>query len=135
MTPEAGGQETGTERLRLGRAVAVGVLSAAVLLVVAVGGLIWWETEGTWNQTPVLVISQSGEHLEYWLSVGCDIGEARASVLESNDLVLVSVKISGEASNDSCAHLVVVTLNEPLGDRQVIDRSTGHSVQVRDWDE
>jgi len=116
----------------VGRSVAIGIALGAVLLVAVVAGMRWWETTGRWSSTPIDSISQSGDDDGYELYIGCGVGEARASVLEFDDRVMVSTEITGSVSQDTCATILHMTLVEPIGDRIVIDRTTGDAVKVID---
>ncbi len=53
MIAQLGEQESQTEQWGLGRSLAVAGVAVIVLFSSAVGGLFWWELEGTWNFTPV----------------------------------------------------------------------------------
>ncbi len=120
------------KRLSLGRSVAIGVVLGAVLLIAVVVGVHWWETTGRWSSTPIQSINQSGDDGEYELTIGCEVGDARASVLEFDDRVMVSVEITGSASQLTCATILYVTLADPIGDRSVIDEATGDDIKALD---
>jgi len=119
------------ERSGLGRPVALGIVLGAVLLVAVVAWMRWWDTTGRWSPTPIQSITQTSD-VDYDLIVGCSAGDARASALEFDDRVIVSVEITGSVSQNTCARVLHVTLVEPIGDRTVIDEATGKTVEVLD---
>ncbi len=132
MAVQLGVQESATERWGLGRSLTVAGVAVIALFMSAVGGLFWWELEGTWNSTPVSRISEVGEDLKHALSVQCHTGEIRASAMESDAMIVVSAEISGGERTEDCAGGVLVRLSEPIGDRLVIDWATGKAVPTSD---
>ncbi len=133
MASEQRGQEMLTGRWGNFRTLAVGIMAGVVLLIAALGAFVWWQVHGTWHSTPVISMSPTNEALEYDIWIGCyRHGEVRSSVPEDDKAVLVTVEINGEVDKGlMCAGLVRVTLNEPLGDREVFDGATGDSVPTR----
>ena len=51
-------------------------------------------------------------------------------VVESPDEVAISLTTTSDPDGDACASSQAVTLQEPLGDRAVVDISTGDEVEV-----
>ena len=72
-------------------------------------------------------LTPDGRSLSFSLSV-CN-ADQDVDVREDEDVVAVSIRSSRGDGND-CADGVVVELDAPLGDRTVIDASTGDEVTV-----
>jgi hypothetical protein len=62
------------------------------------------------------------------LSVESCNASPRAHVDEHDDRVVVTVTADDRDDMDDCADGVVVELDEPLGDRELVDGSTGDAV-------
>lgn len=55
----------------------------------------------------------------------CNAGENTVRVSEARDEVVVTAKTDGPVGGDDCSDGVTVPLDDPLGDRQLVDGSTG----------
>ena len=60
--------------------------------------------------------------------------EASGSGQRTSDEAAREMRWSNESVGDSCADGVTVTLEDPLGDRIVIDAATEDVVEVKPWD-
>lgn len=60
----------------------------------------------------------------------CNAETNRATVTETEREVVVSVTTDDLVLDDMCADGLVVDLEEPLGDRQLVDGTTGEAVSV-----
>ncbi len=110
--------------------VAIGTVLGVFLLLLSVGGWIWWETEGAWDRVAVLAVEDGGDDRSFILLVGCFPGEIRGSASEHGDQVVVSVEVREERSENDCMTGARVTLDEPLNDRSLIDGTTGEPVPM-----
>jgi hypothetical protein len=57
-------------------------------------------------------------------------GSNEAKTTEQPDQVRVDVRTDDAPGGDDCSDVLTIQLKEPLGDRPVIDGSTGRSVEV-----
>jgi hypothetical protein len=57
-------------------------------------------------------------------------GSNEAKTTERPDQVRVDVRTDDAPGGDDCSDVITIQLNEPLGDRPVIDGSTGRSVEL-----
>jgi hypothetical protein len=65
------------------------------------------------------------------LSLGaCRSSVEDTSVTESRDEVRVEVTVTGGDNQLRCSDLVTVSLEQPLGDRKVVDESNGATVSI-----
>lgn len=65
------------------------------------------------------------------LTIGaCNPVRTQTEVTETTDEVRVLVTVTDPAENEDCSAGVNVHLDEPLGDRTVLDASTGETVNV-----
>ncbi len=103
------------------------VLAPVVLaLVVAACGLLADKAviDGAW-------VSDDGMRLEL-IVLTCG-ARHDPEVAATADEVRITVWYSNESVGDSCADGVTITLEDPLGDRIVIDSATGDVVAVKPW--
>jgi hypothetical protein len=77
----------------------------------------------------VMDASVSSDGRELMLSVDSCNADLSAEVAESPSQVVVTVTVRNDTSDD-CADVIVVTLDEPLGERQLLN-VTGAVVPVR----
>jgi hypothetical protein len=61
----------------------------------------------------------------------CNANDNRTETAEERDTVTVAVTTDDPPGGDDCADGVVVELAGPLGDRALVDGSTGDQVKVR----
>lgn len=81
-----------------------------------------------WNRRVMAVRAVAHEGRTIWPSVaGCN-GNPRAEVDESTTQVAVHVR--GGTTNNDCCEIVCVRLEEPLGERAVLDVTTREPVPV-----
>ncbi len=57
-------------------------------------------------------------------------GSNEAKTTERSDQVRVKVRTDDAPGGDDCSDVVTIQLKEPLGDRPLIDDSTGRAVEV-----
>ena len=106
-------------------------LAAALALVAATAffGIRWWTDR--WHEAPITgpravhVVSDDGRLLQ--LNAGRCNAELRLTVEETATQVRVLVE-ERHGTMDDCGNSVMVGLYSPLGDREVVDRSTGSVV-------
>lgn len=92
---------------------------AATLLVAGCG-------DDSWKAQPISRAEAEGNRL----IVGAHCyPDARASATESEDTVEVMFEVSGDRMGD-CYGVAAAELERPLGDRQVVDASSGERVPV-----
>ena len=60
----------------------------------------------------------------------CDADDNRADAALSKTEVVITVTTDDPVGGDDCADVLTVDLTEPLGDRAVVDRSTGEEVTI-----
>jgi hypothetical protein len=60
----------------------------------------------------------------------CDAGEYTVRVSEADDEVVVTVRADALVTGDLCSDGATVPLDEPLGDRELVDGSTEEPIQV-----
>ncbi len=114
--------------MSLARSVTVGIVSGVALLAAIVTGWVWWDRVGAWQAHPVVLVEDGGDDLSFVLYVGCFDGESRASASENDERVLVMVEVRGGLNDNDCLGGAGVTLDAPLGDRVLIDRTTGDTI-------
>jgi uncharacterized lipoprotein NlpE involved in copper resistance len=61
----------------------------------------------------------------------CNADDNRTETTENGDTVTIAVTTDDPPGGDDCADGVTVELADPLGDRALIDASTGEQVEVR----
>ena len=108
--------------------VGLTALGLGAVLVVAITTILWASRSGgDWDAR---IIDSFGplddNHLAYEVGTHCH-PEARASLTEGADRVVITFETRGELMGD-CADGIEITLDEPLGDRIVIDATTGSVV-------
>ena len=64
------------------------------------------------------------------LSIDACNGSNTAETTERSDQVRVKVRTDEARGGDDCSDVVTIQLKEPLGDRPLIDGSTGREVEV-----
>jgi hypothetical protein len=86
--------------------------------------------------SPVRVIGADdlgGGMLRVWLNT-CNASGHRVSVAEGDAQVVITVRVPDPPADDeivdSCSDGVTVELDEPLGDRRLVDGSEASAVQV-----
>lgn len=102
--------------------------SIGVLLVLVFGPITYirsWIDDQVYDAT---IVSAT----ELRLSVGSCGLERRVQVSEHDDTVEVLVQHRRTSNENDCIEQVTARLSTPLGDRRVIDSSTGESVAVCD---
>ena len=80
----------------------------------------------------IMEASVSSDGRELMLTVDSCNADLSAKVAESPSRVTVTVTVRND-TNDDCADVIVVNLDEPLGERQLLN-ATGAVVPVRDAD-
>lgn len=60
----------------------------------------------------------------------CNAGENAVRVSEASDEVVVTAETNGPVAGDDCSDGVTGPLDDPLGDRQLVDGSTGEPIPV-----
>lgn len=60
----------------------------------------------------------------------CNAGENTVQVSESDGEVLVTARTDGPVAGDECSDGIAVPLNDPLGDRELVDGTTGEPIKV-----
>lgn len=107
------------------RAAWVGV--AIVLVVLAVLAVRWWSAGDRVRIIDAVVIGD-GSRLEISVA-SCSASGLRATVAERPDRITVDVrKQRTTGGGDACADGVTIDLEEPLGDRVLVDDRTGEPV-------
>ncbi|MQA32646.1 hypothetical protein GCU49_03565 [Modestobacter roseus] len=76
---------------------------------------------------PIVGWSTDGDVLQVWLPT-CN-GDPETEVLHADDRVTVTVVATKRDPSDACQDSVTVLLDEPLGDRTVVDGSTGREAE------
>lgn len=100
----------------------MGIRLALVVVAVTAAGC----QGDDWETQPVGQVEVDGARLI--VGVHCH-PDARATATESNDTIEVTFEVSGDYMGD-CYDVATVELERPLGDRQVLDASTGEPVLV-----
>jgi hypothetical protein len=103
-------------------AVGVAVLLAAILVLLACGGR---------RDAKIVDAVLEGERTLVLGIDACNADENRVSTTEDPETVRVSVTTDDAPGGDDCADGVTVELAAPLGDRELIDETTGEPVAVR----
>jgi hypothetical protein len=83
------------------------------------------------------ILEASGEPDSRKLILGiasCTAEAVTTDIEEVDESVRILVQTDGGDEGPDCGDLVTVTLDEPLGSRDVVDLSTGDVVQVRSFD-
>jgi hypothetical protein len=91
---------------------------AAALVVIGCGGT---------RDAEIIDATLSADELTLGLTVGACNGDNRATVIEDSDNVRVRVETS-DPSGDECADGLEIKLESPMGDRFLIDDTTGDKV-------
>ena len=112
------------------RDLVLGVGLALVVLVVAVFGLVWWSADGRWTARPISWAEPGSGERDLILYDGC-FPEMRASSTEGPERVVVALETTGDRAGGDCAGAATVTLSEPLGDRALVDQTSGQPIEVR----
>lgn len=99
----------------------------AVLLCIA-GVLVGCSAE-VWEAKPIDRVEPDGDRI---VVGGPCHPEARATAEETGDRVEVTMEVKGDYLGD-CYGTAVVQLDRPLGDRTVVDKTTGENVPVAEW--
>jgi hypothetical protein len=99
-----------------------------LLLVVLVGLLVGCSSREAVSVIDEVVVRPDDRTLGFAVS-SCH-GSPKATAEESASQVRIIVR-SDTSSNDDCADGATVKLNQPLGDRDVVDAKTGRALRVR----
>lgn len=109
-----------------------GRVAFGVLLVLAVGGALWWRLGG--EQVDLVRLAVVDERT---VEVGYDTGEcslqSQVDVDEGPDEVVVTVReqaVALSCSDVGVQRVARVRLGEPLGDRRVVDGSDGRELRA-----
>ena len=87
-------------------------------------GVVAWAAWPKWETTTIGVVAVSGAQLE--ISTYSCGGEVRADVDEQADEVTITVSVFDEPNQVDCdGNREMVTLDAPLGDRELVDGSNG----------
>ncbi len=82
------------------------------------------------NEMAIPAISVDSEATSFEFEVPTCDGSPEAEVIETPEEVRVKVvSTTSPACGTACIDLVTVRLQEPVGDRKIIDESTGEEVQ------
>lgn len=95
-----------------------------VLALLAAVGLIGC---GGTRDAEIIDATLSADELTLGLTVAACNGDNRATVIEESDVVRVRVETS-DPGGDDCADGLMVELASPMGDRFLIDDTSGHKV-------
>lgn len=114
------------------REIALATLVAVIVLGGALAVFVWWDTTGSWNSQPVTHVELVEVDEPHTIAVmgGCH-PEYRASAVETSERVVVLLETRGERKGE-CLSGSRVELRSPLGDRPVIDATTGAEVSIVD---
>jgi hypothetical protein len=100
-----------------GERMVTGLLAAAVVLAACSPA----ESRG-----PQRIVGWSVDAMVLHLWVDTCNGDPETDVVETADDVTVTVVSTGGNPGDACQDPVTVTLTAPLGNRRLLDGSTGH---------
>ena len=100
-------------------------LARVALLLFVVGGC---GGDG-WEAKPIDRVEPDGDRI---VVGGPCHPDARATAEETGDRVEVTMEVKGDHLGD-CYGTAVVQLDRPLGDRTVVDRTTGEDVPIAEW--
>ena len=110
-------------RMRALKRLGIGV----AILAVAVGGWLALTRPWEWRDTSFLVEWTDGANIT--VSMGCS-ADVRAKVVRETDEI-IEIKAEIRNDQDDCMSLRVVVADRPVGDRTIIDHTTGEPAVLR----
>lgn len=113
----------------------VWILTGVIIAAVLAGVFALVTNRGySWRGEVAISFAELAEPSELWLGVGtCGANPEIDTLKESDEAVeisIVSTHTFGGPGNADCMDIIQVELAAPLGDRPVIDRSSGKEVTV-----
>jgi hypothetical protein len=108
------------------RNIALGVRRALALAVLVATGSC---SDGR-RDAPIGGATIEGDRVLHVSIDACNADDNRVTVEESATAVIVTASTDDPLDGDACADSVSVTLDSPLGDRQVIDGTSSRLIDV-----